>query len=54
VIGTAFAVPMVSSFDMAALTTSSANALTPNQLGFGGGNQTRGRPPAVPERAGIA
>ena len=44
VIGTAFAVPMLSSFDMAALTTSSANALTPNQLGFGGGNQTVGAP----------
>ena len=44
VIGTAFAVPMLSSFDMAALTTSSANALTPNQLGFGGGNQTYGAP----------
>ena len=52
VIGTAFAVPVVSSFDMAALTTSSANALTPNQLGFGGSNQTFGRrpSPAPPRR----
>jgi Putative Ig domain len=44
VIGTAFAVPVVSSFDMLALTTSSAEALTPNQLGFGGGNQTFAAP----------
>ncbi len=44
VIGTAFAVPVVSSFDMAALTTSSANALTPNQLGYGGSNQTFAAP----------
>jgi len=33
VAGTAFAVPVIASFDMAALTASSADALTPNQLG---------------------
>jgi hypothetical protein len=44
VIGTAFAVPVVSSFDMLALTTSSADALVPNQLGFGGSNQTFAAP----------
>ena len=31
VVGTAFAVPIVTSFDMSSLTTSSADALTPNQ-----------------------
>jgi Putative Ig domain len=44
VIGTAFAVPVVSSFDMAGLTTGSAEALIPNQVGFGGGNQTLAAP----------
>lgn len=44
VVGTAFAVPVVASFDMAALTTSSAQALTPNQVGVAFTNQTLGAP----------
>jgi hypothetical protein len=44
IIGTAFAVPVVTSFDMAALTTTSAQALNPNQLGSFGSNQTFAAP----------
>ena len=44
VVGTAFAVPIVASFDMAALTTSSAEALSPNQIGVGTANQTLAAP----------
>lgn len=44
IVGTAFAVPVVASFDMAALTTSSAEALSPNQVGVLTANQTLGPP----------
>jgi Putative Ig domain len=37
--GTAFAVPIVASFDMAGLTTTSADAVTPNQVRAGVPNQ---------------